>query len=270
MKTFHIHHRITKRDSALDKYFQQVERIPRLSRHQEEEIYKRLPSKEARDKLVRHNLRFAISVAKGYNIPGTELLDLIQECNIGLSIAAEKFDPTRGVRFISYAVWYCQIQVMKHIKAHKLVTVPEDIMKALRKLRTFVESETPMFDDELCSYLRITESDLRRVRQGTFEVMSIDAPVYDDDDGGFHIHDAPDLSAENKEHKYRCLNAAMKSLDDREKYVIEQYFGLNGNYPQTYLEIGKTLGCSRELVRQIRDKAEKKMRAVLRKVNIFA
>ena len=221
MRQLKITKSITSPDSpSLDKYLQEIGREALLPVEEEVELSQKIRKGDRRalDKLVRANLRFVVSVAKQYQNQGLSLPDLINEGNVGLIKAAEKFDETRGFKFISYAVWWI---------------LPEKISDSLRASGSHVSVDAPFIEGEENSLLDV--------------MTNPDSPMADK---GLV---SESLSTE--------IDRALGVLNEREKQIIERSFGINNQPEMTLEEIGETFGLTRERVRQIREKAIRKLRA---------
>ena len=225
-----------KRSEAIDSltvYLDQIGRYPLLSRDEEAELGRRIRGgdREALDKLVCANLRFVVSIAKKYQTRGVSLSDLIDEGNIGLMRAARKFDETKGIKFISYAVWWIRQAILQaRSEQSRIVRVP------LYRTRSIPEAQ-----------------------------LSLDAPVANSDDSVLleylpdHATPRPDEQALNAS-LAESIDAALENLKPREARIVRLYYGLDGEEPLTLEEIGARLGITRERVRQIRDRALRRMR----------
>ena len=277
MRQLKIQKSITNRSSeALDKYLVEIGRVPMISVDEEIELAQpiRKGGKEgerAKEKLVKANLRFVVSVAKQYQHQGLGLTDLIDEGNIGLVKAAEKFDETRGFRCISYAVWWIRQSILQAIaEQSRIVRLPLNQVGALSK----INSEISKFEQknqrrpsvqELSSLTNMDEAKLDQTIKADNHHMSIDAPFHADDDNS--IADVPASGEDSRADKpvdyesmAKELNTVLSNvLKDREITIVKECFGI-GCHEKGLEEIGDQLGLTRERVRQIREKSIVKLR----------
>ena len=277
MRQLKIQKSITNRSSeALDKYLVEIGRVPMISVDEEIELAQtiRKGGKEgelAKEKLVKANLRFVVSVAKQYQHQGLGLTDLIDEGNIGLVKAAEKFDETRGFKFISYAVWWIRQSILQAIaEQSRIVRLPLNQVGALSK----INSEISKFEQknqrrpsvqELSSLTNIDEAKLDQTIKADNHHMSIDAPFQEDDDNSMaDVLASGEDSRADKQVDYESmakeLNTVLSNvLKDREITIVKECFGI-GCHEKGLEEIGDQLGLTRERVRQIREKSIVKLR----------
>lgn len=274
MRQLKIIKSITGRDSdSLEKYLQEIGREGLLTVDEEVELAQRIKKGDryALDKLVRANLRFVVSVAKQYQNQGLSLPDLINEGNVGLIKAAEKFDETRGFKFISYAVWWIRQSIMQALaEQSRIVRLPLNQVSAINKITKAInkfeqEHERKPNADELAELLnelpeKINDSLLANGRQ-----VSIDAPFVEDEENSLlDVMQNPDSPMADKtlvnESLATEINRALSMLSEREKNIVEMNFGIN-HQEMTLEEIGIRFGLTRERVRQIREKAIRKLRS---------
>ena len=274
MRQLKIIKSITGRDSdSLEKYLQEIGREGLLTVDEEVELAQRIKKGDryALDKLVRANLRFVVSVAKQYQNQGLSLPDLINEGNVGLIKAAEKFDETRGFKFISYAVWWIRQSIMQALaEQSRIVRLPLNQVSAINKITKAInkfeqEHERKPNADELAELLnelpeKINDSLLANGRQ-----VSIDAPFVEDEGNSLlDVMQNPDSPMADKtlvnESLATEINRALSMLSEREKNIVEMNFGIN-HQEMTLEEIGIRFGLTRERVRQIREKAIRKLRS---------
>ncbi|MCR5573968.1 MAG: RNA polymerase sigma factor RpoD/SigA [Bacteroidaceae bacterium] len=274
MRQLKIIKSITGRDSdSLEKYLQDIGREGLLTVDEEVELAQRIKKGDryALDKLVRANLRFVVSVAKQYQNQGLSLPDLINEGNVGLIKAAEKFDETRGFKFISYAVWWIRQSIMQALaEQSRIVRLPLNQVSAINKITKAInkfeqEHERKPNADELAELLnelpeKINDSLLANGRQ-----VSIDAPFVEDEENSLlDVMQNPDSPMADKtlvnESLATEINRALSMLSEREKNIVEMNFGIN-HQEMTLEEIGIRFGLTRERVRQIREKAIRKLRS---------
>lgn len=257
----------------LDRYLHEVSRSPLLTPEQEIALARRVQAgdEEAMQELVTRNLRFVISVAKKYQNRGLVLLDLIGEGNLGLMIAAKKFDPDHGVKFISYAVWWIRQAILASIaRQGRTVRIPLNrtadlsrIIKASEALRQELQREpTP---DEISTRVNLSVDVVRALAALNTAEVRLDAPL--DLEGDQALVDrfaAAEYGASEDEAYERFLAdeiaAALATLPPRDAKVLRLYFGLDGGKEHTLEEIGALFGVTRERVRQLRDRALKRLR----------
>ena len=267
---------ITVRDSAaFRRYLADVSRIPTIDMDREIELARRIQQgdRRAHADLVKANLRFAITVAKRYQNLGLPLEDLVAEANIGLMKAADRFDHTKGFKFISYAVWWIRQSVMEAVeKKARVVKVPGNQITTMLKVREaqgMLEQvlERLPEDHEVAEYLDCTLDAVKRARKVDMKAASLDKPVGTGDrsttTSGELMPDegspSPEAGLEYEDLQVR-LASAMSELTLAEVDVLNWIFGLDGKDPLTLKEIGERMERSPERVRQIRDKAMRKLR----------
>ena len=277
MRQLKIQKSITNRSSeALDKYLVEIGRVPMISVDEEIELAQAIrrggrEGERAKDKLVKANLRFVVSVAKQYQHQGLGLTDLIDEGNIGLVKAAEKFDETRGFKFISYAVWWIRQSILQAIaEQSRIVRLPLNQVGALSK----INSEISKFEQknqrrpsvqELSNLTNIEEAKIDQTIKADNHHMSIDAPFQEDDDNSMaDVLASGDDSRADKQVDYESmaeeLDVVLRNvLKDREITIVRECFGI-GCHEKGLEEIGDQLGLTRERVRQIREKSIVKLR----------
>ena len=273
MHQLKINKSITNRSSAaLDKYLSEIAKEPLLTVDEEVELAQRIHSgdKEALDKLVRSNLRFVVSVAKQYQNGELTLSDLVNEGNVGLIKAAEKFDETRGFKFISYAVWWIRQSIMQALaEQSRLVRLPLNQVGLLNKINKTIadfvqEHERQPSLHELARLVDVDESKIAETLSASSRGASLDAAYQDGEENslilGLSDDNAP--AADNGmdlESLSTDLEQILKELKPREIQVLKMSFGIGCN-EKTLEEIADTLGLTRERVRQIREKSLKKLR----------
>ena len=277
MRQLKIQKSITNRSSeALDKYLVEIGRVPMISVDEEIELAQKIrkggrEGERAKEKLVKANLRFVVSVAKQYQHQGLGLTDLIDEGNIGLVKAAEKFDETRGFKFISYAVWWIRQSILQAIaEQSRIVRLPLNQVGALSKIQNQIakfeqENQRRPSVGELSSLTNIEEEKIDQTIKADNHHMSIDAPFSEDDDNSLaDVMSSGEDTRTDKQVDFESmsleLNNVLKSvLKDREITIIRECFGIG--CPEKGLEeIGDQLGLTRERVRQIREKSIAKLR----------
>ena len=273
MHQLKINKSITNRSSAaLDKYLSEIAKEPLLTVDEEVELAQRIHSgdKEALDKLVRSNLRFVVSVAKQYQNGELTLSDLVNEGNVGLIKAAEKFDETRGFKFISYAVWWIRQSIMQALaEQSRLVRLPLNQVGLLNKINKTIadfvqEHERQPSLHELARLVDVDESKIAETLSASSRGASLDAPFQDGEENSLIsvLSDDNAPAADNGmdlESLSTDLEQILKELKPREIQVLKMSFGIGCN-EKTLEEIADTLGLTRERVRQIREKSLKKLR----------
>ena len=277
MRQLKIQKSITNRSSeALDKYLVEIGRVPMISVDEEIELAQKIrkggrEGERAKEKLVKANLRFVVSVAKQYQHQGLGLTDLIDEGNIGLVKAAEKFDETRGFKFISYAVWWIRQSILQAIaEQSRIVRLPLNQVGALSK----INSEISKFEQknqrrpsvqEVSSLTNIVETKIDPTIKADNHHMSIDAPFQEDDDNSMaDVLASGEDSRADKQVDYESMAKELDTvlrnvLKDREITIVRECFGI-GCHEKGLEEIGDQLGLTRERVRQIREKSIVKLR----------
>jgi len=273
MRQLKITKSITNRESdSLDRYLQEIGHEEMISAEEEVELARRIREGDhkALEKLTKANLRFVVSVAKQYQNQGLSLPDLINEGNVGLIKAAEKFDETRGFKFISYAVWWIRQSILQAIAEHsRIVRLPLNQVGSVNKVNRALSEFEQEFErrpsiDEIADKTDMPEEKVLDVMKINKREVSVDAP-FNDGDGNTYLDILPNTSTPSTDSELlqqslrNEIAAALKSLNDREKKVIEAFFGIN-QQEQTLEEIGNKLGLTRERVRQIREKAIRKLR----------
>lgn len=273
MRQLKISKSITNRESAsLDKYLQEIGHEELLSTDEEVELAQRIRKgdKRALERLTKANLRFVVSVAKQYQNQGLSLPDLINEGNVGLIKAAEKFDETRGFKFISYAVWWIRQSILQAIaEQSRLVRLPFNqvgsVNKIARELNKFEqEHERKPSVDEIAERVDLPEDKIADAMKANSRHVSMDAPIADGEDSSMIDFLAGDSSNTDKELAIESLKAEvsriLKLLTDKEQKVLRAFFGIDGSPEMTLDEIGEKYNLTRERVRQIKEKALRRLR----------
>ena len=265
--------RPSSREGSLDQYLKEISQYPLIDRAEEARLARliRKSDEEALDKLVRSNLRFVVSVAKKYQNQGVPLSDLINEGNLGLIRAAHKFDETKGIKFISYAVWWIRQAILQTLaEQSRTVRLPLNkigllykISKASRHLQQ--ERADDPNPEEIARELEVSVDEIKETMLSGRSVRSLDAKFREEEDQSLldvladDRQDSPD-----NEVMRGCLrgqiNTALDSLVEREAEIISLYFGLDGEEPMTLDQIGARFGLTRERVRQIKEKALLRLR----------
>ena len=273
MRQLKILKSITNRESAsLDKYLQEIGHEELLTTDQEVELAQRIRKgdKRALERLTKANLRFVVSVAKQYQNQGLSLPDLINEGNVGLIKAAEKFDETRGFKFISYAVWWIRQSILQAIaEQSRLVRLPLNqvgsVNKITRELSRFEqEHERKPSVDEIAERVDLPEDKIADAMKANSRHVSMDAPIADGEDSSMIDFLAGDSSNTDRELAIESLKAEvsriLKLLTDKEQKVLRAFFGIDGSPEMTLDEIGEKYNLTRERVRQIKEKALRRLR----------
>ena len=276
MRQLKIQKSITNRSSeALDKYLVEIGRAPLISIDEEIELAQKIrkggpEGERAKDKLVTANLRFVVSVAKQYQHQGLTLTDLIDEGNIGLVKAAEKFDETRGFKFISYAVWWIRQSILQAIaEQSRIVRLPLNQSGALSKINQEINRFEQIHQrrpsvTELAELTQIDEAKIEQTAKADSHHMSIDAPFGEDDDNSMaDMLSSGDDTRTDKQVDYESLTSDLENvlrsvLKDRELKIVRECFGI-GCQERGLEEIGAEMGLTRERVRQIREKSIAKL-----------
>ena len=273
MRQLKITKSITNRESAsLDKYLQEIGKEELITVEEEVELAQRIKKgdQEALEKLTKANLRFVVSVAKQYQNQGLSLPDLINEGNLGLIKAAEKFDETRGFKFISYAVWWIRQSILQAIaEQSRLVRLPLNqvgsVNKITRELNKFEqEHERKPSVDEIAERVDLPEDKIADAMKANSRHVSMDAPIADGEDSSMIDFLSGDSSNTDRELAIESLKAEvsriLKLLTDKEQKVLRAFFGIDGSPEMTLDEIGEKYNLTRERVRQIKEKALRRLR----------
>lgn len=275
MKQLKISKSITNRDAGtLEKYLQDIAKERLITTDEEVELSRRIKGgdKEALDQLVRANLRFVVSVAKQYQNQGLSLQDLINEGNVGLIKAAQRFDETRGFKFISYAVWWIRQSILQAVAEQaRTIRLPLNQVGAVSKLKKTIavleqEYQRRPTTEEIAKELDISESKVRALLGMNMHQISTDAPLDDEEEGSFldvyvdQDSTATDEAVEN-ESDNNAIQRSLRSLSDKERQVITMYYGIGTAREYSLDEIALHIGISRERTRQIRDRALKRLKS---------
>ncbi len=274
MRQLKISKSITNRETAsLDKYLQDIGREELITAEEEVELARRIKSgdEKALDKLVKANLRFVVSVAKQYQNQGLSLPDLINEGNLGLIKAAQRFDETRGFKFISYAVWWIRQSILQALaEQSRLVRLPLNQVGSLNKIKKATsrleqEFERPPSVEEIAQKLDIPEHKLDKAMRITTRYVSMDAPIAEDEDTKFlDVFVSDDFPRTDTNLMRESLNKeiqrSLSTLTEKERDVINLYYGIGMNHGLTLDEIGAKFNLTRERVRQIKEKAIRRLK----------
>ncbi len=274
MRQLKITKQVTNRDTlSLDKYLHEIGKVELLSGEEEVELAKLIKKgdREALDKLIKANLRFVVSVAKQYQNQGLSLPDLINEGNLGLIKAAERFDETRGFKFISYAVWWIRQSILQALaEQSRIVRLPlnkigsiNKINKAINKLEQEFQREPTI--EELAEIVESKPELIEDAMNFSNIHISMDAPLHDEEMNNMYDvllnEDSPSPDSELIDSSLRKeIERSLSTLGEREADILRYYFGLNKYPPHTLEEIGDEFGLTRERVRQIKEKAIKKLK----------
>jgi RNA polymerase primary sigma factor len=264
-------------DGSLDQYLRDISRFPLITRDDEVRLAKMIHGgcQESLDTLVRSNLRFVVSVAKKYQNQGVSLSDLINEGNLGLIRAAHKFDETKGIKFISYAVWWIRQAILQALaEQSRIVRVPLNRAGTLHKLGKRANQMLQSLGREathaeLAIDMSITEEEVAHTMSISQTHLSLDAPLAPGEDNRL-LDYLPDLLSQTPDEQTfekalaESIEEALRSLKEREAKILRLYFGLDGGEPLTLEEIGERLGITRERVRQIKEKALSRLRHISR------
>jgi RNA polymerase primary sigma factor len=276
MRQLKITKQVTNRETAsLDKYLQEIGRVELITAEEEVELAKRIKQGDTKalDKLTKANLRFVVSVSKQYQNQGLSLPDLINEGNLGLIKAAQRFDETRGFKFISYAVWWIRQSILQALAEQaRIVRLPLNKIGIINKVnKAFSELEqelgrTPTID-ELADHLEISDADVKQSMANNGRHISMDAPLKEDDEGSSTLYDILQNPEQNNPERELILESlrgeilrSLNTLKVREADVIRLYYGLDGSAPMTLAEIGERFDLTRERVRQIKEKGIRKLK----------
>jgi RNA polymerase primary sigma factor len=264
--------RLSAESDSLDQYLRDISQYPLIGRDQEADLARRIHAGEAEalDGLVRSNLRFVVSVAKKYQNQGVSLSDLINEGNIGLIRAAKKFDETKGIKFISYAVWWIRQAILQALaEQSRIVRVPLSRSGAVNRIGRRSSALTQELGreptlGEIAGELELPEEEVTETLAMSQGYLSLDAPLIPGEDGQLldYLSDrsspAPDDEVYGQALR-RTIEESLSTLSEREARVLRLYFGLDDVEPLTLEQIGQLFGVTRERVRQIKDKALKRL-----------
>ena len=258
------------------RYFDEVEAGPLLSREEEKELAKRIEQgdEEAREKLASANLRLVISIAKKYRGYGLDFLDIIQEGNIGLMKAIDKFDWRKGYKFSTYATWWIRQSILKALNNEsRTVRVPSHVTSLNRKIDSFINDYKEEYGekpstDQIADELDVDKSKVRKARRAKKESVSLDKPLREDEGESEALGDVladentpqPEKEAFGDMLEDRLKGLLNKALSDREKQILKLRYGLEDYQPLTLEEVGDVFDISRERVRQLQDRAIDKLK----------
>ena len=277
MRNINIRQSIKNGDESetIMMYFNDLNREKTIKPEEEVMLAQRIREKDyvALDKLVRANLKFVISVAVQYKNRNIPLNDLINEGNIGLIKAAEKFDETKGFKFISYAVWWIRQSILHAINNHsKIVRIPTNVICHFNQIKKVYSSFEQTYErepspEEIADMLGQSPSDVYKTLHSEVNDTSLDTPLDNDDETYLYEMienvsvDATDYKLEFKQSLKQEIIRALRTLEEREMKVIKMSFGIDCDHAMNFMEIGKRLGLTGERVRQIRKKAIEKLKS---------
>jgi len=278
MRQLKITKQVTNRDTpSLDKYLQEIGKVDLLTPEDEVILARKIKNgdNEALAKLVKANLRFVVSVAKQYQNQGMTLPDLINEGNLGLMKAAQRFDETRGFKFISYAVWWIRQSILQSLaEQSRIVRLPVNkigsinrINKAFSRLEQKYEREPS--EQEIADMLEMAPDEVKEALKTNGRTVSMDAPINPDEENTMYdvIQNPESMSPDKnliRESLSFEIERALNTLSVREATVLKLYFGINMKHPLSLEEIGEKLKLTRERVRQIKEKAIRKIQYTTR------
>jgi RNA polymerase primary sigma factor len=276
MRQLKITKQVTNRETAsLDKYLSEIGRVELISADEEVELAKKIKQGDqaALEKQTKANLRFVVSVSKQYQNQGLTLPDLINEGNLGLIKAAQRFDETRGFKFISYAVWWIRQSILQALaEQSRIVRLPLNKIGTINKInKTFSKLEQEFEREptagEISDLLEMTEQDVKESMRTTGRHVSMDAPLSTSDDGSGNLYDLM-ISDDSPSPEHELINdslrreieRALMTLTMREAEVLRCFFGLDGKAAMTLEEIGEKFDLTRERVRQIKEKGIRRLK----------
>ncbi|GET29635.1 RNA polymerase sigma factor RpoD/SigA [Prolixibacter sp. SD074] len=276
MRQLKITKQVTNREAlSLDKYLHEIGKVELLTADEEVTLAKRIKKgdRKALERLVNANLRFVVSVSKQYQNQGLSLPDLINEGNLGLIKAAQRFDETRGFKFISYAVWWIRQSILQALaEQSRIVRLPLNKIGSINKInKAFAQLEQEFqrepSPEEVAKILDMHPKVVEDSMNANNHHVSMDAPLKEDENTGNNLYDImfseDSPSPDNKlisESLREEIERSLATLGEREAEVLRYYFGLNGYRPHTLEEIGQEFDLTRERVRQIKEKAIKKLK----------
>ena len=274
MRQLKITKQVTNRETAsLDKYLQEIGKVDLITADEEVELAQRIKAGDQRalEKLTKANLRFVVSVAKQYQNQGLTLPDLINEGNLGLIKAAQRFDETRGFKFISYAVWWIRQSILQALaEQSRIVRLPLNKIGSINKINKMYalleqSNERPPSAEEIAKELDMTVNDVKESMKNSGRHLSMDAPLVEGEDSNLYdvlrSGESPNPDRELIHESLQTeIERALETLTPREADVVRLYFGLSDQHPMTLEEIGETFDLTRERVRQIKEKAIRRLK----------
>jgi len=274
MRQLKISKQFTNRENkSLDKYLNEISKVEMISPGEEVELAKRIKENDqaALEKLVTANLRFVVSVAKQYQNQGLTLGDLINEGNLGLIKAAQRFDETRGFKFISYAVWWIRQSILQALADQsRLVRLPLNKVGSLSKIGNAAAELEQKYEreattSEIAEKLELPGQEVETTLSSSSRHLSIDAPINEEEDANLltllpnHQEPNPDVDLLH-ESLQKEISRVISLLADKEREIVKLFFGLEHNAPHSYEDISEKVNLTRERVRQIKEKALRKLR----------
>jgi len=274
MRQLKITKQVTNRETAsLDKYLQEIGKVDLITADEEVELAQRIKAGDQRalEKLTKANLRFVVSVAKQYQNQGLTLPDLINEGNLGLIKAAQRFDETRGFKFISYAVWWIRQSILQALaEQSRIVRLPLNKIGSINKINKMYalleqSNERPPSAEEIAKELDMTVNDVKESMKNSGRHLSMDAPLVEGEDSNLYdvlrSGESPNPDRDLIHESLRIeIERSLETLTPREADVVRLYFGLGDQHPMTLEEIGETFDLTRERVRQIKEKAIRRLK----------
>ncbi|CCG54212.1 RNA polymerase primary sigma factor [Flavobacterium aquaticum] len=274
MRQLKITKQVTNRETAsLDKYLQEIGKVDLITADEEVELAQRIKAGDQRalEKLTKANLRFVVSVAKQYQNQGLTLPDLINEGNLGLIKAAQRFDETRGFKFISYAVWWIRQSILQALaEQSRIVRLPLNKIGSINKINKMYalleqSNERAPSAEEIAKELDMTVNDVKESMKNSGRHLSMDAPLVEGEDSNLYdvlrSGESPNPDRELIHESLQTeIERALETLTPREADVVRLYFGLGDQHPMTLEEIGETFDLTRERVRQIKEKAIRRLK----------
>jgi RNA polymerase primary sigma factor len=274
MRQLKITKQVTNRETAsLDKYLQEIGKVDLITADEEVELAQKIKAGDQRalEKLTKANLRFVVSVAKQYQNQGLTLPDLINEGNLGLIKAAQRFDETRGFKFISYAVWWIRQSILQALaEQSRIVRLPLNKIGSINKINKMYalleqSNERPPSAEEIAKELDMTVNDVKESMKNSGRHLSMDAPLVEGEDSNLYdvlrSGESPNPDRELIHESLQTeIERALETLTPREADVVRLYFGLSDQHPMTLEEIGETFDLTRERVRQIKEKAIRRLK----------
>lgn len=278
MRQLKIVKQVTNRETpSLDKYLHEIGKVELLSSEEEVELAARIKNgdEKAMDRLIRANLRFVVSVSKQYQNQGLSLPDLINEGNLGLIKAAQRFDETRGFKFISYAVWWIRQSILQALAEQaRIVRLPLNKIGSINRINKKFSELEQVFEreptvGELAESLEMMPDDVKDVMKNAGRHISMDAPIVEDEDNTLYdVMLSKDSASPDKglltDSLRKEIERVLSTLTYREANILRLYFGLNTKYQYTLEEIGEEFNLTRERVRQIKEKAIKRLKNATR------
>jgi RNA polymerase primary sigma factor len=276
MRQLKITKQVTNRETAsLDKYLLEIGKEDLISAEEEVILAQKIRNgdRKALERLTKANLRFVVSVSKQYQNQGLTLPDLINEGNLGLIKAAERFDETRGFKFISYAVWWIRQSILQALAEQaRIVRLPLNKIGTINKINKAYSEleqkfERPPSAEELGEFLEVSTEEVRQSLSSSGRHVSMDAPLSENDESSSSMYDILPNTYMNSPEKElvteslrKDIERSLSTLTIREGEVVRLYYGLNGFYPLTLEEIGEQFDLTRERVRQIKEKAIRRLK----------